>query len=129
MGFSFFGSNADLSSDPSDLWIKLSTLDGLEKIVSDSNTNPQIIFKHSTRCIISRISLNNFEEDWKSENEKVSLHLLDLLQFREVSNKISLLLGVHHQSPQLIVLDKGEVMLHRSHQSIDAKEVNSLLKG
>ena len=49
-----------------DLLTKMSKLD---KIKEDSFQNPQFIFKHSTRCSISKMVLNRFE----STNDSASL--------------------------------------------------------
>ena len=128
MGFSFFSNRSNESSESGGLWFELSTIAGLEKIIADSMSSAQIIFKHSTRCIISSIALKNFEHEWNTDEHEAGLHLLDLIQFREVSNRIAEQLDVVHQSPQIIVLEQGEVTLHRSHQSIDAGEVITRLK-
>ncbi len=128
MGFSLFGSNTAESADSGNFWSRLTSLEGLERVLVNSELNPQIIFKHSTRCGISRVVLKNFEADWRIEDQKENLHLLDLIQFREVSNRIADLTGVQHQSPQVIYLQNRIATLHRSHQSIDAQEIMDLLK-
>ena len=129
MGFSIFGNKREDSQDSGDIWQKLSTVQELEKLIADSSTAPQVIFKHSTRCGVSRIVLRNFEKDWDTDLNNANLYFLDLLAFRDVSDKIAELTGVHHQSPQLIYLMDGEVKFHRSHHAIDAEEVISKLKG
>lgn len=108
-------------------WIDLKTEQQLEEIATRSFQKPQAIFKHSTRCYISQAVLRNVESEWAIPEEQLDAHFLDLLAHRNVSNKIASLFSVEHQSPQLIVISKGEVIYHDSHQSIDLVEMNRTL--
>ena len=42
-------------------WIPLQHLGQLDEIVAFSNAKPAVIFKHSTRCSVSRFALKQFE--------------------------------------------------------------------
>ncbi|MEC8274053.1 MAG: bacillithiol system redox-active protein YtxJ [Bacteroidota bacterium] len=97
-------------------WINLTTMSELDKIKEDSFQNLQFIFKHSTRCSISKMVLSRF----KSTNDSVSLsvYLLDLLNYRYLSNQIADSFNIKHESPQLLVIKDGECCKHSSHTSI-----------
>lgn len=97
-------------------WINLTTTSELDKIKEDSFQNSQFIFKHSTRCSISKMVLSRFE----STNDSASLlvYLLDLLNYRYLSNQIADDFNVKHESPQLLVIKDGECYKHSSHTSI-----------
>ena len=70
-------------------WIELTEIATLEKIKKDSEFKTMIVFKHSTRCSISRMALKNFEADLKHiDNSNFDFYFLDLLQHRDVSNAI-----------------------------------------
>ncbi len=127
MGFSFFGSSSAESKGGHDMWQSLSSIEEVKQIIADSHQSPQVIFKHSTRCIISRSVLKNFESDWNTTQTNAAMHFLDLLAHRDVSNAIAELTSVYHQSPQLLVLQEGKVTLDRSHDSIDATELSTHL--
>ncbi|MDC3103851.1 bacillithiol system redox-active protein YtxJ [Flavobacteriales bacterium] len=88
----------------------------LDKIKKDSFQNLQFIFKHSTRCSISKMVLSRF----KSTNDSASLsvYLLDLLKYRYLSNQIADSFNIKHESPQLLVIKDGECCKHSSHTSI-----------
>ena len=101
-------------------WIPLTSLNQLDEILKDSNEKPIAIFKHSTRCGISRMALRQFEKQLNIEMSSVSLYFLDLLVYREISNEIATRFKVHHQSPQLIILKNGTAIHQRSHHEIDA---------
>lgn len=101
-------------------WIPLTSLNQLDEILKDSDEKPIAIFKHSTRCGISRMALRQFEKQLNIEMSSVSLYFLDLLVYREISNEIDKRFKVHHQSPQLIILKNGTAIHQSSHHEIDA---------
>ena len=104
-------------------WKKLESLSQLDDVIAQSHATPQIIFKHSTRCIISKMVLSQFEENLTAIPEQVKLLFLDLLNHRDISNAIAMQLGVHHESPQVIVIKNGQSVFHESHHSIDAATI------
>jgi bacillithiol system protein YtxJ len=104
-------------------WKKLESLSQLDEVIAQSHATPQIIFKHSTRCIISKMVLSQFEENLTAIPEQVNLLLLDLLNHRDISNAIAMQLGVHHESPQVVVIKNGQAVFHESHHSIDATTI------
>lgn len=114
----FFSSNA--SKFP---WKQLTSIDQLEEVLS--NDSKIIIFKHSTRCSISSFALKNFEKEFK-EREEISCFLVDLLNYRDVSNKIAEKTGITHESPQVFLIENGKVLHSASHEQINALEINKL---
>lgn len=110
---------------PSMEWNDLTELKQLDTIQSESAQTPVIIFKHSTRCPVSRMALNTFEREYDIAEGKAKPYFLDLLQHRDISNEIASLFKVEHQSPQLILIKEGKAMYDASHDSIDAATVKS----
>lgn len=104
-------------------WHQMVQIDQLDAVVEESKTKPVVIFKHSTRCGISRGVLRIFERNYKMKDDQVKLYFLDLLAYRDISNEIAARFKVHHESPQLIVVKNGEVVHHTSHHSIDAEDL------
>lgn len=101
-------------------WIALETPLQLEEVISLSNQKTTLIFKHSTRCFISKMSLRNFEAGFNLD-DKIDCYFLDLLNQRDLSALVAQRLNVSHQSPQLLVLKDGQVVYHTSHENINAK--------
>ena len=99
----------------------------IEEIIALSEQIPVIIFKHSTRCSISRMALKNFENEYDL-GENVAAYFLDLISFREVSNEIASRFNVVHQSPQLLLIVGGKSVYDVSHSSIDAQELKSKIQ-
>ena len=112
-----FGSSEEEKSSPK-FWKYIESEEDLKRAIATSAEKKVAIFKHSTKCFISKTVLKNFEKEVENSDKNVDYYFLDLLAHRDLSNKIADDLGVTHQSPQLIVLENGVVVNHASHQSI-----------
>lgn len=99
-------------------WIALNSIGQLDTIVEQSETKTQLIFKHSTRCGISRMVMNQFVASYDL-GINVDLYYLDLLSYRDVSNEVGYKFQVMHQSPQLLVIRNGVAVAHASHGAIN----------
>lgn len=105
-------------------WIQLTSEQELNEAIAASNETPVLLFKHSTRCSISSTALSRVERNW-DDTSKIKPYYLDLIAYRNVSNKIEELLGVYHQSPQAILVKDGNSIYDASHMSINAKTIIS----
>jgi len=121
-----FGSNEEKQSVSKVGWIQVTDLGKLNEIIDLSTEKPAVIFKHSTRCSVSRMVLKQFENEYDLQ-DKVVLYFLDLIEHRAISNEIATRFGVVHQSPQLIVIKDGKAVYDASHESIDAGKLEQLL--
>ena len=109
------------STETSKEEVKFFTLDKMEQfdeIDLISQTKPVVIFKHSTRCSISRMALKQFETEFNFPKEKIDWYLLDLLNHRDLSNEIASRYHVVHQSPQIVVIRNGKAVFNESHENI-----------
>ena len=113
-----FGNDNDEISKSRVNWITLNDINQLDEIVAESKFKPVVIFKHSTSCSISRMALKGFERDFNFGDE-VLVYFLDLLNFRDISNKIASVFDVRHQSPQILVIKDGNSIYNASHENID----------
>jgi bacillithiol system protein YtxJ len=122
---SLFSSKSDKSSFEN--WNALESLDHWSQLVEQSFQNTVVVFKHSTRCFISRSALNNFQSSWLTAGTPQTFYLLDLLSYRSVSDAIAKDTLVHHQSPQIIVLKDGKAVYTASHDAISFDSVLEFL--
>jgi bacillithiol system protein YtxJ len=106
-------------------WHPINSSEQLENIKSASFITPQVIFKHSTTCSLSKMALNRFER--AATPEKVDFHYLDLLNYKAISNEIATFFQVHHESPQIILIKNGECIYDESHYGIMMDELISFL--
>lgn len=106
-------------------WNILDDLEQLDQIQDQSFTRPQALFKHSTTCSISHMAKHRMDTTWDVSD--VDLYYLDLKAYRTISNAIAERWTVQHESPQLIVLYKGNVVYTDSHLDIDVNQVKQSL--
>jgi len=124
---SIFGDSENKNNNVSKInWIPLTDLGQLNEIMELSHQQPIAIFKHSTRCSISRMALKQFENEFDLEGS-VTPYYLDLLNHRDISNEIATRFEVYHQSPQLLLIKEGKSIYDASHSDIDAVELKERL--
>ncbi len=108
-------------------WIHITSEEQLETAFEGAKNKPALFFKHSTRCSISSMALSRFEQNTELLDGKCDLYFIDLLAYRQVSNKLEEISNVIHQSPQAIVVKDNKVIYSATHSSIDAKEIERQL--
>jgi len=105
---------------PNVSWKSIDSDEDLVNIDQSSSTHPVLIFKHASKCFVSRRVLQKFEKELSSIDQ-VMPFFLDVIQKKELSHKIATKYQVGHQSPQLLVIKNGECINHASHSSISSK--------
>ncbi|MBG7630834.1 MAG: bacillithiol system redox-active protein YtxJ [Bacteroidetes bacterium] len=108
-------------------WVPLSESSQLDTLIKLSKTKPVLIFKHSTRCGISRMALKSFEKQYDLSADQIELYFLDLLNYRGLSDEIATRFHISHQSPQVIVLQNEKVVYHDSHYQISVEEIKKVI--
>lgn len=107
-------------------WTRLEAPEQIQQIQQESAAQPVIIYKHSTRCGVSSAVLNRLERS-ASTFKGAKLYFLDLLKFRLLSNLVAEKFSVPHESPQLLLIANGQVVLDLSHFDIEPAQVGAAL--
>jgi bacillithiol system protein YtxJ len=107
-------------------WRPLKDVGQLNEIIQESTEKAVAIFKHSTRCSISRMALKQFENEFDLVG-LVTPYFVDLLENRDVSNEVTKRFGIEHQSPQLLLIKNGESVYAASHGDINADDLKRYL--
>ena len=108
-------------------WNVLKDEETLETIIEESKGQIVLIFKHSNRCSTSAMAIGRFERNWNEEEMKnIKPYFLDIIRFREVSNKVVGLFGIMHQSPQVLVIKNGKCIYNISHMGINYQDIKKL---
>jgi bacillithiol system protein YtxJ len=108
-------------------WIELTSIGQLQDLLMEKD-KIYVIFKHSTRCSISKMVLNRFQKEWNINDNNVFPLFLDLLSHRDISNFIAEELEVQHESPQILIV-KNEISFYDvSHTAISFLKVEKLLR-
>ena len=97
---------------------RLESLEELDPLLEASREQRVLLFKHSLTCPISLAAFRRYEEYLESADDGVEHVLVEVQRAREVSNAIAEETGVRHESPQALLIDKGEVAWHASHWKI-----------
>jgi bacillithiol system protein YtxJ len=113
-------------SNEEKFWIDLDNSGQLNEIITTSEEKPVLIFKHSTKCIVSKMALKQFEKEFNLQ-DKIDAYFLDLIEKRDISNEIASKFGIVHQSPQLLLIKNGKCIYNVSHSDIDAANLESFL--
>jgi bacillithiol system protein YtxJ len=107
-------------------WKNLSSISDLEDADKLSYDNDVLLFKHSTTCSISHMAKMRLESSWNLSDRLIPFYL-DLKTYRNVSDTISEKYQVHHESPQVIIIRKGECIYDASHLDISVEEISETL--
>jgi bacillithiol system protein YtxJ len=109
-------------------WLKLEQIEQLVDIDVHSHEAPVLLFKHSTTCSISAAALGRLERNWnQQEMEGINTYYLDLLKFRTTSNAVAEHYEIEHESPQVLIIKKGECIFTESHMSINYDDIKNLV--
>jgi monothiol bacilliredoxin len=98
----------------------------LEQLLVRSNSDPVLIFKHSTQCSISAQAYEEFTDFAEGARDLVCGAVL-VIENRKLSNLIAERFGVRHESPQALLIKEGRVVWHASHWSITSSSLNDAL--
>ena len=104
-------------------WLTLKDLQQLDAIIEQSKDvkfEKIAIFKHSTRCTISDMVKNRLEKS-VVDKDSLPVYYLDLIVYRNISNRIAELFDVEHESPQLLIIKNGICVEHASHTDVTAQ--------
>jgi len=104
-------------------WVELNKISQLDEILEESHQQDVLIYKHSTRCGISSMTLNRLERSWTPALGKLKTYYLDLIAYRDVSNQIVQKFEVYHESPQVILIRGGEAVYDESHTGISVDDL------
>ena len=102
-------------------WIHLNDEELLKQILTKSQQRPQVIFKHSTRCSISSVALQRLQK--ADPPSDIDFYFLDLIAYRDLSNRVSQVFGVNHESPQVLVIKNGQCVFDESHLVIHMDDI------
>lgn len=70
------------------------------------------------------MALNRLERDFDQEQlEGVPVYFLDLISFRELSNRVAEEFSVMHQSPQVLLIKNGQCVYDDSHMGISFNDL------
>ncbi|MDQ0206165.1 bacillithiol system redox-active protein YtxJ [Alkalicoccobacillus murimartini] len=95
---------------------------------SATSEKPVLLFKHSTSCPISADAYKQFQAFIETEKgQQLTTAFVKVIESRPVSNQIAEDLAVVHKSPQIFLLQNGEVKWTESHWNITQESIEKAL--
>lgn len=105
---------------------ELNTLEQFTEILQTSQARPVVLFKHSTSCFTSSHAWRVFQRFVEGE-PRPEYWLVHVIEQRKLSQHVAQHIGVRHESPQVLLLHKGQVVWHDSHEGITASALQKHL--
>lgn len=85
-----------------------------------------LLLKHGARCPISANARDEVTR-FASSHPDVPVYSLEVTEHRDLSKDVAYTLGVHHESPQLFLLEQGKPRWHAEHYDISAQDIEQRL--
>ena len=101
---------------------EVTTLQECERLLDQDLT---IVFKHSPTCPISLFAQREVMR-FRTSQPETPVYLISVRRQREIARHIAERTGVHHESPQVLVLRRGNVVGAASHDAITAELLTHL---
>ena len=112
----------------------LQLVEELDHLLSQSDTRPLLLFKHSYSCGISAEALDELVgllESTGSETKGSAspvYAMVTVQTHRDVSNAVATRLGIRHETPQALLVRDGQVIWAASHFRVTADALSAALK-
>ncbi|MET3287884.1 bacillithiol system redox-active protein YtxJ [Brevibacillus fluminis] len=98
---------------------QLHSIEELDQFIGEGGK--RLLFKHSTVCPISTAAHDEYQAYLQGADIPAAMILVR--EDRPVSNEVESRFGVKHESPQIFLIDNGEVKWHTSHWKITKQAI------
>jgi bacillithiol system protein YtxJ len=85
-----------------------------------------ILYKHSPSCGASRWAMTEMER-LADERPEMPIFVVDVIRQRPLARRLADMLNVAHASPQVLLLERGNVLWHGAHSNVRADFVEEQL--
>lgn len=107
-------------------FLPLDTAANLDAALTRSTHEPILIFKHSPTCGISAMAHADLVE-WVERGARLPVYVVLVRQQREVSAAIAARFSLRHESPQVLLVEAGQVRWHASHFRVTPADIEAAL--
>ena len=101
----------------------LENINQVAQLIEDSQHHPVFILKHSERCSISRLAYSRLLKDWDFDDDKLDTYIVEVVHSKNISHIIAETFHIKHESPQVLLIDKGICTYHESHNAINFDDI------
>ncbi len=90
----------------------------LSEILEESNKHPVIIFKYSSRCAVSAQIKDDLERASAKQTLTFLVYIVTVQTEPVLSDKITEYFNIKHETPEIIIVNKGMVVYTAHHWNI-----------
>lgn len=105
----------------------LTTTAELDEALERSSHVPVVIFKHSPTCGISAQAFESITEWLSGASPGAEFFVLPVQASRALSTELAQKFKIRHESPQALLIDRGQVAWHGSHYRATASSIAAAL--
>ena len=105
-------------------WIQLTTEEEIQNIINSDK--PAVIYKHSTRCMVSLMALKKLKSE-ATVGADIPFYMVDVIKDRAISMSVANVFGVGHESPQLLLVKNEQCLYDASHEAVSLKPLEAYL--
>lgn len=103
------------------------TIDALNDLLAGTSIRPALIFKHSLSCGTSAMAMEEMTALVAAGPLEVDFALVRVQAARAVAEAIATRLKVRHESPQVLLVQDGQVIWSATHWNVRADAVRAAL--
>ena len=104
-------------------FLPLETASHLNEAIAASKEAPIVLFKHSNACPISHSAYRRVQQ--LGDQSDPAVYCLTVQQSRALSNAIADKFNIKHESPQVLLIVRGNVVYDASHHAISVEAIRS----
>ncbi|MFD2638939.1 bacillithiol system redox-active protein YtxJ [Piscibacillus salipiscarius] len=97
---------------------ELTSLEDWRNAWNYSMNSPILVYKHSTSCLISARAFKHLKSFQRAEEDKIDCYMVKIIENRRISNEIADDTNIPHKSPQILLIDKQQILWNTSHWKI-----------
>jgi len=106
----------------------MQTIEAIEDLSTMLAGERAILFKHSSRCELSAWARRHVEK-FVATCPSANVFVINVIENRSMSSEVENLLGVRHETPQVILVEGGQAVRQASHRKVRIKTLNKWWDG
>jgi bacillithiol system protein YtxJ len=103
----------------------IDSLIDLESTLQASRERPVLLFKHSRSCGLSHLALEQLHAHSQTGAAHVRYAVVTVQTHRHISQAVADRLGIHHHTPQAILVRDGKPVWHATHVGITSETLTA----
>lgn len=104
-------------------YTEIDSIEEWSTLLEQSGERALLLLKHSTACPISGAAFKEFKVYTRKPKRPIVCALVKVIESRPVSDEIETKTGLKHESPQILLIQDGELLWNASHWDITFERI------